>query len=97
MYADWIKSSTGLPCEGQQIEFLLDYRRVALEGSYTHDVFHSHWAQYTVDRVCSWRNLTEQCELASPAPNEATPVRSSATPRETSHFPLPAGGLAHAA
>ena len=30
---------------------------VAMEGTYDHQVFHTRWADYTVDRVRSWRNL----------------------------------------
>ena len=97
MHAEWTHSSNGLPREGQQIEFLLDYRSVAMEGSYTHQAFHSHWAEYTVDRVRSWRNLRDVCDMTIPARNPAERVLSSAPRPETIHYPLPAGGMAHAA
>lgn len=97
MYAEWIHSSNGLPHEGQQVEFLLERRSVALEGSYTHQAFRSHWVEYAISRVRSWRNLTQQCDLAIPVWNQAERVLSNASSHETSHYPLPEGGLAHAA
>ena len=97
MYADWNQSSNGLPREGQQIEFMLDYCSVAMEGTYDHQVFHSHWAEYTVDRVRSWRNLVQECDRATPPRNQAERVLSSAPRYDTSHDPLPLGGMAHAA
>lgn len=97
MYADWIISSNGLPREGQQIEFLLDFRSVAMKGSYTHQAFRSHWAEYTVERVQSWRNLSEASDLAPPAQNLAERFLPSASFKEASQAALPAGGLAHAA
>ncbi len=96
MHAQWIKSSNGLPREGQQIEFLLESRSVAMEGSYTHQAFRSHWAEYAVDRVLSWRNLGKVCELTTPARNQALRVLSGAPPLDMIHVPLHAGGLAHA-
>ncbi len=95
MNADWTQSSTGLPREGQQIEFLLESRSVAMEGSYTHQAFHSHWAEYAVDRVRSWRRLREACDLATPARNQGLSVRSSAPRLDSVHVPLHEGGLAH--
>ncbi len=96
MFAEWIHSSNGLPREGQQIEFLLECRSVAMEGSYTHHAFRSHWAEYAVDRVHSWRNLREGSDLATSARNEASSVLSSAQRLDSIHLPLNLGGLAHA-
>ncbi|MCK9540187.1 hypothetical protein [Dokdonella sp.] len=62
MYQDWQRSADGLPREGQQIEFILDYRNVALVGTYTRQAFHTHWAEYGVERVGSWRGLTPMRE-----------------------------------
>lgn len=97
MYAEWITSANGLPREGQQIEFLLDCRSIAMEGSYTHQAFRSHWAEYDVDRVRSWRGLAEVCDLATPAQNQVPRVLIRAPRDDTSHHPLPAAGMAHAA
>ena len=97
MYADWNESSNGLPRKGQQVEFVLDHRSVALEGIYDHQAFHSVWAEYTVDRVRSWRNLTQQCDRPTPARNQAERVLSSAPRYDTSLDLLPAGGMIHAA
>ncbi len=97
MYADWIFSSNGLPREGQQIEFLLDSRNVAMEGSYTHQVFHSHWAEYAIDRVLSWRNLRQESELTIPARFQTATVPIDAIAGEANHRLWPAGEFAHAA
>jgi hypothetical protein len=97
MRADWNRSSNGLPSEGQQIEFVLDHRNVAMQGTYNHQVFHTHWAEYDIDRVRSWRDLATQCDQASPARNQAASVLSSASRLDTSHDFLSAGGIAHAA
>ena len=96
MCTEWITSSNGLPREGQQIEFVLDSRSVAIEGTYDRQAFHSHWAEYDVDRVRSWRNLTPEFQVAVPPRNRAACVLSSALRHDTSHQLLPAGGLAHA-
>ena len=96
MYAEWIQSSNSLPREGQQIEFLLDHRSMAMEGTYTRQGFHSHWTEYDVDRVRSWRNLTAVGDQATPTGNQAPRVPSSAPRLDTIRLPLPVGGLAHA-
>jgi hypothetical protein len=97
MYADWNDSSDGLPREGQQIEFVLDHRSVALKGTYDHQFFHTHWAEYAIDRVRSWRNLATESNQAIPARKQTASVLSSATRRDPCHDPLPEGGIAHAA
>lgn len=97
MFSDWNRSSNELPCEGQQIEFVLDCRSVAMEGNYRRQVFHSHWAEYAVDRVRSWRNLIQECDRTGPVRNPAACVLSSASRNDTSLDPLPAGGVFHAA
>ncbi len=53
----WTTSSTGLPHEGQAIEFLLDDRTVALDGTYDRQTFHSRWTRYDVGRVKTWRSM----------------------------------------
>jgi len=97
MHTDWIRSSNGLPCEGQQIEFVLDHRNVAMEGTYTRQAFHSHWAEYTVDRVRSWRNQVRECERAAPVRERAGGVLSSvARPVKVQETFLPVGRIARA-
>ncbi len=97
MNTDWIRSSNGLPREGQQIEFMLDHRSAALEGTYTRQSFHSHWAEYTVDRVRSWRNQVQKCERETPVWERAGGVLSSAArPVKVQKTFLPAGRLARA-
>jgi len=63
----WIASSTGLPSDGQPIEFLLDHRDVAIDGTYDHQTFRSRWTGYEVDRVKTWRasqNVATAVEVA---------------------------------
>jgi hypothetical protein len=55
MSAQWVRSSTGLPNEGDAVEFVLDGREVALAGVYAHRSFQSRWSGYEVQRVCTWR------------------------------------------
>jgi len=51
MDAQWVASSTVLPFEGQAINFLLEDRAIALEGTYAGQTFRSRWTGYDVDRV----------------------------------------------
>lgn len=55
MSADWVTSSSELPHESQQVEFVLDRREVAMDGTYAQRTFRSHWSGYEVARVRSWR------------------------------------------
>jgi hypothetical protein len=97
MNAYWNRSSNGLPGEGQQIEFILDHRNVAMQGTYIHQVFHTHWAQYDIDRVRSWRELSTRSQPACLARNQTAGVLSSASRHEPRHDALSAAGIAHAA
>lgn len=45
-----------LPNEGQPVEFVLEGRTVAMDGTYEAQTFRSRWSNYAVDRVCSWRS-----------------------------------------
>jgi len=51
----WVASSIALPPEGESVEFVLDGREVAMDGTYTHQTFQSRWSGYDVQRVRSWR------------------------------------------
>lgn len=55
MSAQWVASSAELPHEGEPVEFLLDGRDVAMDGTYVHQIFRSHWSDYDVGRVRNWR------------------------------------------
>jgi len=55
MSAPWVASSAELPQQGQTVEFLLDGRDVAMDGTYVHQIFRSHWSDYNVGRVRNWR------------------------------------------
>ncbi len=55
MQAKWIFSSTFLPCTGEPIDFLLEDRSEPLHGTFDNGIFHSRWADYSANRVQSWR------------------------------------------
>jgi len=50
-----VASSIALPPEGESVEFVLDGREVAMDGTYTQQTFQSRWSGYDVQRVRSWR------------------------------------------
>ena len=54
----WVASSIALPPEGESVEFVLDGREVAMDGTYTHQTFQSRWSGYDVQRVRSWRSAS---------------------------------------
>jgi hypothetical protein len=55
MQIQWVFTSASLPQADETIEFMLDDRDVPMCGRYSNGVFFSHWAEYEVDRVQSWR------------------------------------------
>jgi len=65
MSIEWIASSSGLPREGEPVEFVLDGRDVALDGTYVHQLFKSRWSGYEVDRVRTWRSSELQEHAAA--------------------------------
>ena len=56
MSTAWVASSVALPPEGESVEFVLDGREVAMDGTYTHQSFRSRWSGYDVQRVRTWRH-----------------------------------------
>lgn len=57
MAIEWIASSAALPAEGKAVEFVLDGRNVAIEGTYIRQTFQSRWSRYDIQRVRTWRPL----------------------------------------
>lgn len=55
MDAEWVATSAALPPEDKPIEFVLDGRDVAIEGTYARQTFQSRWSGYDVQRVRTWR------------------------------------------
>lgn len=55
MPIQWVFTSACLPHADEAVEFLLVDRYVPMCGKYSNGVFRSHWAEYEVDRVKSWR------------------------------------------
>jgi hypothetical protein len=56
MSSQWVESATGLPHNGQPVEFVLDGRQVAMIGTYLRQTFWSRWSGYDVQRVRTWRS-----------------------------------------
>ena len=67
MYAPWVTSSAALPQEGQPVEFVLDGREVAMDGTYVQRTFRSRWAGYEVERVHTWRSVDWSTEVGGSA------------------------------
>ncbi|MGA8277491.1 MAG: hypothetical protein WB784_04775 [Rhodanobacteraceae bacterium] len=55
MNTSWVRSSTVLPREGEPVEFVLDHREVAMDGTYAGRAFRSRWTSYDIERVGAWR------------------------------------------
>jgi hypothetical protein len=55
MSAQWVTSATGLPHQGESVEFMLDNRSVAMDGTYDRQTFRSRWTGYDIQRVRTWR------------------------------------------
>ncbi len=98
MGEDWNQSSNGLPRDGEQIEFVLDGRTVAMRGTYRLPAFYSHWAEYGVDRVRSWRKLSPKLDVAGAESDRAARLLPGTQDHHTSplHFFF-AGGMPHGA
>ena len=70
MSAQWVTSATGLPHQGESVEFMLDGRSVAMDGTYDRQTFRSRWTGYEVQRVRTWR-LADANPAEAPAPRAA--------------------------
>lgn len=55
MDARCVNGAAGLPQEGEPVEFVLDGRDVALNGTYVEHTFRSRYSGYAIERVRSWR------------------------------------------
>lgn len=97
MDADWVNSSTGLPREGEHIEFVLDNRTVPMHGTYILPTFHSHWADYGVERVRRWRNLCPKLDLAADDSEQVARFLPGAQEHDTSLPFFFAAGMPHVA
>jgi len=61
MNTPWVRSSTALPRDDQSVEFVLDDREVAIDGTYARQLFRSRWSSYDVERVGAWRLAASSC------------------------------------
>jgi len=61
MNTPWVRSSTALPRDDQPVEFVLDDREVAIDGTYARQLFRSRWSSYDVERVGAWRLAASSC------------------------------------
>ncbi len=78
MNAQLAIQSAGLPGEGERIEFVLDGRDVAIDGTYIQRTFRSRWSGYTVERVRSWRPADVDSSVAA----DCADVRTTETSDE---------------
>lgn len=70
MSAQWVTSATGLPHQGESVEFMLDGRSVAMDGTYDRQTFRSRWTGYDIQRVRTWRLAdANSAEVAHSATN----------------------------
>jgi hypothetical protein len=67
MHAQWVPSSTELPCENEPVEFVLDHREAPMAGIYALRTFRSHWTGYEAERVRTWRSSGATATAATPA------------------------------
>ena len=67
MSAQWVTSATGLPRQGESVEFMLDGRSVPMDGTYDRQTFRSRWTGYDIQRVRTWRLADAKCAEAHPA------------------------------
>lgn len=66
MSTQWVGRTSGLPQEGQSVEFVLDGHEVAMEGIYDAGTFRSRWSGYAIERVGSWRVADpDSCDTAA--------------------------------
>ena len=54
MSTQWVASSTALPQDGACVEFVLDGRKILIDGNYTRQTFQSRWSGYDAT-VRAWR------------------------------------------
>jgi len=52
---DWIPSAQALPQDGQSVEFVLEYRDIAMRGIFSGSVFRTRWSRYEPAAICEWR------------------------------------------
>lgn len=53
--SDWIATAHALPPEGQSVEFVLEYRDIAMRGVYRERVFRTRWSRYEPAAIREWR------------------------------------------
>ena len=54
---DWVSSAQALPQEGHAVEFVLDYRDIAMRGTFREHVFRTRWSRYAPAAICEWRYI----------------------------------------
>ncbi len=53
--SDWIASTQALPRDGQHVEFVLEYRDIAMRGIFRERAFRTRWSRYEPASICEWR------------------------------------------
>ena len=65
MISPLFTNASGLPREGQRVEFVLDNRDIAISGTYGQRIFQSRWSGYDVENVRAWRYAEAESAVAA--------------------------------
>ncbi|MEO7062519.1 MAG: hypothetical protein ABI082_01940 [Dokdonella sp.] len=77
MSVEWMRTSHALPSEGEQVEFVLEHRDLAMNGVYNRCVFASRWSEYEPGVVREWRQVAAM-DAAAQALCNSLPAHVSA-------------------
>ncbi len=58
-------NATGLPREGQPVDFVLDGRDIPIHGTYAERTFRSRWSGYEIESVRAWRYADADSPVAT--------------------------------
>lgn len=76
MGLEWTFTSTSMPSDGMEVEFLPEHRSLPMSGIYRQGVFVSRWSQYEAACVREWREAEH--DGAAPRADLAFPDRGFA-------------------
>jgi|GEM_PF-4274088 hypothetical protein len=64
----WTSTTEALPEDGHVVQFVLDYRDIAMTGIYSRREFSSRWSRYAPASISEWRYAPEHATFpAAPA------------------------------
>ncbi len=62
MSVEWMQTAHALPSDGDQVEFVLEHRDLAMNGVYNRCMFASRWSEYEPGAVREWRQVPIQVQ-----------------------------------